>query len=92
MTLREEVLKQSVISESDYYTKGEVKKIITEVFEEVLNPIRSRISYFEDLAKNKKLEEYPEKKEYIKNVLTMLKSTEKMIDDTCIDYLRKNGF
>ena len=88
MTLREEVLKQSILNE-DNYMKAEARKAVNGFAEELLRTIRSRIYDIEKGIKSQSIT--PENKEKGKNILTMLKSTERMVNDTLDDYLKKTG-
>lgn len=82
MTLRE-------ILNEDSYTRAEARKAVNGFAEELLRTIRSRIYDVEKGVKSQNTT--PENKEKGKNILTMLKSTERMVNDTLDDYLKKNG-
>ena len=89
MTLREEVLKDAVLNEDDYFSRREVVKIIDEFAEEILKPIHDRMNYYKGWVE--KLDD-PEKKKKAENIYTMLASTEKMVNDVWSNYLRENRF
>ena len=82
MTLRK-------ILNEDSYTRAEARNAVNGFAEELLRTIRSRIYDVEKGVKSQNIT--PENKEKGKNILTMLKSTEHMVNDTLNDYLKKNG-
>lgn len=81
MTLREEVVKSAL--NEDSYSRTEALKAVDGFAEEILKTIRSRIYSVE---KGLEGQTSPENKEKGKNILTMLKSTEKMINEVWDNY------
>ena len=81
MTLREEVIKSAL--NEDGYSRTEALRAVDGFAGEILKTIRSRIYSVE---KGLEGQTSPENKEKGKNILTMLKSTEKMINEVWDNY------